>query len=175
MSRSTATMETKFVMFVHKLNISQLNNMKNQDNRAGRSLTNCWWYNSVCTKPMLPCIFDCLPPQHNFPPIPFKLGDHGSSFHTISFTTDKFGAVLLIPVSEEKFLRVNRGWRTKTWTHAIAPFIFSWSIATLSRDTVKMKCDSDGPLTTSAVNWNTWTQHMWKIMRRPRWLEKPWK
>ena len=39
--RSTATKETKFVMFVVKLNFSHLNNIRNADSRAGYSLTNC--------------------------------------------------------------------------------------------------------------------------------------
>ena len=50
---------------------------------------------------------------------------------------------MLIPVSEEKFLWVNTGRRTKSWTHATGPFTFSCTIATPSRDTVKMGCNSD--------------------------------
>ena len=60
---------------------------------------------------------------------------------------------MLIPVSEKKLLCVNRGWRTKSCTHATAPFTLSWSIATPSSDTVKTGCNSEGPLTTNAVNW----------------------
>ena len=60
---------------------------------------------------------------------------------------------MLIPVSEKKVLCVNEGRRTKSCTHATAPFTFSWSIATPSSDTVKTGCSSVGPFTTSAVNW----------------------
>ena len=77
---------------------------------------------------------------------------------------------MLIQVSEKNFLCVNRGWRTKSWTHATAPFTFSWLIAAPPRDTVKTKCNSEGPLTTNAVNWKTCKQDTCKIMRRPRWF-----
>ena len=60
---------------------------------------------------------------------------------------------MLIPVSEKKLLCVNRGWRIKSCTRATAPFTFSWSIATPFSDIVKTGCNSEGPLTTNAVNW----------------------
>ena len=60
---------------------------------------------------------------------------------------------MLIPVSEKKLLCVNRGWRTKSCTHTTAPFTCSCSTATPSSDTVKTGCNSEGPLTTNAVNW----------------------
>ena len=78
---------------------------------------------------------------------------------------------MLIPVSEKKFLWVSRGWRSKSWTYVTAPLTFWWLIATPSRDTVKMGCNFNGPLSTRAVNWNTWKQHMWKIIEKPGWLE----
>ena len=60
---------------------------------------------------------------------------------------------MLIPVSKKKLFCVNRGWRTKSCTHATAPFTWSWSIATPFSETVKTGCISEGPFTTNAVNW----------------------
>ena len=75
---------------------------------------------------------------------------------------------MLIPVSEKKFLCVNRGLRTKSCTNAITPITFSWSIATSFSDTVKTGCNSEGSFTlmlstgksessTCVKSWEHWT------------------
>ena len=61
--RLTATTETKFTVLVDILDVSHLNNIRDRYSRSGRSLTNPWWCNTVCTKPTFPCILDWLPPQ----------------------------------------------------------------------------------------------------------------
>ena len=79
--RSTATRETKLIMLLKILNISHLN-IKDADSRAGYSLTNNWWCNSFCTKPALPCVFDCLPSRHNFLSTRLKIGKYGAAFYS---------------------------------------------------------------------------------------------
>ena len=79
-------------------------------------------------------------------------GSNLARFRTASATVTAVFS-MLIPVSEKKLLCVCKGWRTKSCTHATAPFTFSWSIATPFSDTVKTGCTSEGPLTTNAVNW----------------------
>ena len=71
--------------------------------------------------------------------------------------TSVFG--ILIPVSEEKFLCANCGWRTKSCTHTTSPFTFSWSIATPFSDTVKTGCNSEAPITTNSLNWKICEQN----------------
>ena len=85
----------------------------------------------------------------------------GSNFELFRTASAAVTAVfsMLIPVSEKKLACVNRGWRTKSCTHATAHFTFSWSIATPFGDTVEMGCNSEGPFTTNAVNRKIWKQH----------------
>ena len=64
---------------------------------------------------------------------------------------------MLIHVSEKNCFCVIRGLRTKSSTHAIAPFISSRSIATTFKDTVKLGRTSENslflfPLSISVVN-----------------------
>ena len=94
-------------------------------------------------------------------PAPAPIGLQGSSSELCRTASAAPTAVfnMLIPVSEKKFHCVNRGWRTNSWIHVPAPFIFSWSRATPLIGTVKIGCNSDGPLTTSAVNWKPWRRH----------------
>ena len=143
--------------FVDKLNICHLNNIRKTDSHEWRSLAKRSWCKSICKKPMLPCIFDCLPPQQNFLPTRHKIANQGASIFSIvvqqsnsercwrasAAATKVF--CLLILVLKKEFLWVNRGWPTKTWTNATTPFTFFWSIATASRDTVKMRCESGRP------------------------------
>ena len=153
------------MMFADKINISYLINIRNADSRAGCILTNSRSCNSICNKPTLPCIFSCLPRQQNFLPIRFEIGDHGAKLHSNSSQSVKLGAVPnSICGNNGSFQPANPNTREEIYlddwrmTHKIldtAPFTFSWSIATPSRDTIKMGCDSDGPLAKSAVNWNT--------------------
>ena len=76
------------------LNVSHLNNNRNTDSRAGRSLTNRWRGNTVCTKPTLPCIFECVPPQRNFLHRGHPIGDYGANLHSNSSPIVKLVAVL---------------------------------------------------------------------------------
>ena len=120
---------------------SPSSNIRDADSRAERSLTNSWWFNSFCTKTSFPCLFDCLSSQHDFLPIRLKISYHGSnSTHLFSTAIARQGSNselcqttsaaatavfnMLIPVSEKKFLCVNRGWRKKSCTDATAPFTF---------------------------------------------------
>ena len=179
---STATREAKTIMILDTLNISHLNNIRDADSRAGSSLTTNWWCNSVCTKPLLPWSFHCLPSQDDFLLTRLEIGYHGASLHANSAPRIKLGAVLSSirgsnvsgqhadSTLRKLFLCVPRGWCTKTWTQATAPFTSSWLIATPSRDTLKTGCNSDGPLTTDSVNWKTLKQHTCKLKGRPTWL-----
>ena len=90
------------------------------------------------------------------------IAPQGSNFELFRTASAAMTAMfsMPIPVSEKKFLCVNRGWCTKSCTHATTPFTCSWSIATPFSDTVKTGFNSDGPFTTNAVNWKIWKQHM---------------
>ena len=135
-NRSTATRETKLIMHLNQWNISHLNDFRDADSRAGRSLTNSWWFNSFCTKLMLPCILtaflrDTIFSQHDFRsaitrPASTPIAPQRSNLELCRRASAAVRAVfsMLIPVSEKKFLCVNRRWRTKSCTHATAPFTY---------------------------------------------------
>ena len=106
-------------------------------------------------------------PRHDFKPAitgpaSTPIAPQGSNIELFLTASAAVTAVfsMLIPVSEKRFLCVNRGRRTKSCTHATAPFTCSWSIATPFSDTVKTGCNSEGPFTTNAVNWEISNQHM---------------
>ena len=90
-------------------------------------------------------------------PASTSIAPQGSNFELFLTESAAVTAVfsMLIPVSEKKFLCVNRVRRTKSCTHATAPLTCSWSIATPSSNTVNTGCNSEGPFTTNAVNWKT--------------------
>ena len=169
-------------MLPHILNISHLNNIRDADSHAGRSLTNSWKCNSFCTKPssrvsLTAFLRSTTFSRHDLRPAitattstPIALQGSNLELCRTAFAAATAVFNRPIPVWEKKLLCVNRGWRTKSWTHATAPFTFSWLIATPSRDTIKTGCNSDGSLTTDAVNWKIWQQHTCKIMRRPIWF-----
>ena len=132
--RSTTTRETKLLMLCHILHIPYLDDIIDADTCSGRSLTDNWWGNGFGTEPMLPCIFHRLPPWWNFLAARLQIGNYGASFHTNCSPRIKPSTILnSICGSDssvqhansnlrEKFLCVNRGWRTKSCTHATAPF-----------------------------------------------------
>ena len=103
-------------------------------------------------------------------PASTPIAPQGSNFELFRTASAAETAVfsMLIPVSEKKFLCVNRGWHSKSCIHATAPFSFSWLIATPLRDTIKTGYNSEGPFTFNAVNWKIWKQHTCSVMRMSR-------
>ena len=71
-------------------------------------------------------------------PASTPIAPQGSNFELFRTASAALTPVfnMLTPVSGKKFFCVTRGWRTKSCTHATAPFTFSWSIATPFSGTV---------------------------------------
>ena len=170
--RPTATTETKFNMLLNILDISHLNNVRDADSSKGCSLTT----SDDAT---------VSAPNHRSraSSTAFRLDPTSSRHDSRSAITGPASILtapqrliselcrtasaavtavfkMLIPVSEKKFLCVNRGWRIESYTHVTAPITCLWSIATPLRDTVKMGCTCEGQFTTNAVNRKIWNQNM---------------
>ena len=161
----TATRENRLIVLSYILHVPHLNNIRDADSCSGApSLTadeaTVSALNHRSRVSFIAFLWDRIFSRQGFKsvitgPASTSIAPQGLNLSLFRTASAAVTAVfsMLIPVSEKKLLCVNEGWRTKSCTHTTAPFNFSWSIATPSSDTVKTECSSEGPLTTSAVNW----------------------
>ena len=94
LDKQRLTKETKIMMLVSLLDVSQLNHIRDQKSRAGRSFTNYWGCNTLSTNPMLPRIIGCLLPQRTFLAKGLQTSNYGACPHSNTSPRTKLGALL---------------------------------------------------------------------------------